>query len=153
MELILLLIATIVTFIVVKYLFKKLLFCILIVIFAGIFSLIYKISYSVSIFSICILLYSIKCIFSEVIYMGGAIIKPCRFYLHGAYEKLVALLFSLNYIFFMIICYILLMSKSFYILEVMDLLISFCLTWICIWFVGYIRNIFLNYISTSQCEI
>lgn len=153
LELFLFLILTVATFVFIKYLFKKFLFFIFIVIFSGIFALIYKVPYSVSTFSICILLYSIKCIFSEIIYMGGTIIKPCKFYLNGFYEKIVTLLFSLNYIIFMTICYMLLISKSFYILEILDLVIPFCLTWLCIWCIGYIRNIFLNYINTSQYQI
>lgn len=153
MELILPLIAIIVIFIFVKYLLKKFLIFISVIIFSGVLTLIYKIPYSISIFSVSILLYSIHCIFLEFKYMGKSIIKPCRFYLNGAYEKLVSLLFSINYIVFMTICYILLMNKSFYMLDAIDLGISFSLTWICIWCVTRTRNIFLSYINTAKYEI
>ena len=153
MELALLLIAIIITFFIVRYLFKKLLFCIFILICAGTYTIIYKIPYSISTFSICILIYSIKYLFSELINIGGIIIKPGRFYLNGYYEKLVCLLFSLNYVLFVAISYMLLISKSFYIIDIMDLVISFCLTWVCIWFIGYIKDVFLKYINTIECKM
>ncbi len=84
--------------------------------------------------------------------MGENLVKPRRFYLNGGYEKIVALLFSINYVIFMILCYTTLMNKSFYILDIIDLCISFCLTWICIWIVGHVRSIFLNYVNTKTYE-
>lgn len=153
MELIVALISIAVIFIVITYIVKKIFTFISVVLLSAILTLIYKIPYSISIFSVSILLYSIRCIFSELRYMGKSIIKPCRSYLNGAYEKLVNLLFSINYIIFMTICYVLLMSKILYMLNITDLGMSFALTWICIWFVTRTRNIFLSYVSRFEYEV
>lgn len=153
MELILVIFAIIFIFIFIKYLLKKFLLLLLFFLVSAFIAFVYKIPYSISISSILIFIYSIKCIVSEFKYFGGNLVKPCKFYLNGAYEKLVSLLFSLNYIVFMFICYVLLMSKSFYIIEFFDLIILFCLTWLCIWFVGNSRNTFLRYINPKKCKI
>lgn len=153
LELALILLTFIIACMFIKYFFKKIIFFIFILFSSGCISLAFKIPYSVSICSFCILLYSIKCIFLEFKFLGMNIIKPCKLYLNGYYEKLVYLLFSLNYIVFMSICYIFLVSKSMYILEVLDLVIAFCLTWISIWLVGRMRSIFINYININKFEI
>lgn len=153
MEIIIAIIAIILIFIVVKYLFKKLLFCLFILGFAGVVSFIYKIPYSICIFSLVILIYSINCILSELKYMGSNLIRPCKLYLNGWYEKIVAILFSINYIVFMIICYMTLMHKGIFMIDAMELGVAFCLTWICIWAVGSSRKLLFTYINRKECGI
>lgn len=152
MEIILIIVACVLAFIFVKFLLKKLLLGLFILGFAGVISFVYKVPYSISVLSIAILIYSTLSIFSEIKHMGSNIIRPRKVYLNGWSEKMVDLLFSVNYIVFMSICYILLMRASFYTIDTMQLSITFFLTWSFIWIVGRSRKVLFKYINTRECE-
>lgn len=152
MEIILIIVACVLAFIFVKFLLKKLLLGLFILGFAGVISFVYKVPYSISVLSIAILIYSTLSIFSEIKHMGSNIIRPRKVYLNGWSEKMVDLLFSVNYIVFMSICYILLMRASFYTIDTMQLCITFFLTWSFIWIVGRSRKVLFKYINTRECQ-
>lgn len=137
----------------IKYLFKKVLLCLFILACSGGISFIYKIPYSISIFSISILIYSFYSIFSEIKNVGCKLFKSRKLYLDGWSEKLVDLLFSVNYIVFMITCYMLLMRMSFSMIDIFELGIAFFITWICLWLVGHSKGFILKFIKPKECEI
>jgi hypothetical protein len=153
LEIILIIVACVFAFMFIKYLLKKILLALFILGFSGVISFIYKIPYSISVLSISILIYSIKSISLEVKHMSGNLIKSRRLYLNGWHEKMVNLLFSVNYIVFMGICYMMLMRVSFSIIDTMELVIAFCLTWICIWIVGHSRFVLFKCIDSNELEI
>jgi hypothetical protein len=137
----------------IKYLFKKVLLCLFILACSGGISFIYKIPYSISIFSISILIYSLYSIFYEIKNVGCKLFKSRKLYLDGWSEKLVDLLFSVNYIVFMITCYMLLMRMSFSMIDIFELGIAFFITWICLWLVGHSKGFILKFIKPKECEI
>lgn len=137
----------------IKYLLKKVLLCLFILACSGGISFIYKIPYSISIFSISILIYSLYSIFSEIKNVGCKLSKSRKLYLDGWSEKLVDLLFSVNYIVFMITCYMLLMRMSFSMIDIFELGIAFFITWICLWLVGHSKGFILKFIKPKECEI
>ncbi len=153
LEIILIIIACIIAFIFIKYLLKKILLALFILGFSGIISFIYKIPYSISVLSISILIYSIKTIFSEIKHLGRNLIKSRRLYLYGWHEKMVDLLFSVNYIVFMGICYMILMRICFSMVNIMNLGIAFCLTLVCIWAVGHSRSTLFRCINKKEFEV
>ena len=153
LELILILITCILAFIFIKYLFKKLMLCVFILTFSWGISFIYKIPYSISVFSVLILIYSFYSIFSEIKNMGGKLFKSRKLYLDGWSEKLVDLLFSINYIVFMLAAYILLMRFSFSMIDIFELGIAFFMTFACIWLVGHSKNFILKFIRPKECDI
>ncbi|SCI13735.1 Uncharacterised protein [uncultured Clostridium sp.] len=150
MEMIIAIICVILLFIIIKYLLKKLVFALILVGVTGIISYIYKVPYIISLCSILILLYSIYSIFSEVKFFGYNIIRPCRLYINGFYEKIVTLLFSLNYIVFMSICYITLMSISFSMIDIVELATAFIFTWIFVWLVLHTRSLLFSIIERAS---
>lgn len=137
----------------IKYLLKKVLLCLFILACSGGISFVYKIPYSISIFSISILIYSLYSIFSEIKNVGCKLFKSRKLYLDGWSEKLVDLLFSVNYIVFMITCYMLLMRMSFSMIDIFELGIAFFITWICLWLVGHSKGFILKFIKPKECEI
>nr|WP_250673726.1 hypothetical protein [Paeniclostridium ghonii] len=153
MELILILIACILGFIFIKYLLKKVLLCLFILALSGVISFFYKIPYSISVFSVSILIYSIYSIFSEMKNISCKVFKSRKSYLDGWSEKLVDLLFSANYIVFMITCYMLLMRISLSMIDIFELGIAFLVTWICIWLVGHSKSFILKYIKPKEYGI
>ena len=107
----------------------------------------------ISVLSISILIYSIKTIFSEIKHLGRNLIKSRRLYLYGWHEKMVDLLFSVNYIVFMGICYMILMRICFSMVNIMNLGIAFCLTLVCIWAVGHSRSKLFRCINKKEFEV
>ncbi|MEG2787198.1 MAG: hypothetical protein RR942_05190 [Romboutsia sp.] len=153
MEIVFIIVACVLTFIFIKFLLKKLLTGLFILSFAGIISFVYKVNYSISVLLITMLIFSANSIFSEVKRMGSNIIKSHNLYLNGGSEKMVNLLFSINYIVFMSICYIVLVRMSFNMIDTIELGIAFCLTWSFIWMVGYSRKILFKCISTREYKV
>ena len=141
MEIILILIACLIGFMLIKYLLKKILFGFLILVFSGIISFIYKIPYTIMLLSISIIIYCIFSICSELKQMLLNLFKSRKSYLNGWYEKIVDLLFSTNYIFFMINCSIYLVRMSFSTFNTMNLVIIFLISWMCIWTIGHSKFI------------
>lgn len=146
MEIIFIFIAILIILMFIKYLLKKIFFMALGLGIAGIISFLYKVPYIISLCSIMILIYSINSIFSEIKYMVCSLVKPCRFYRNGFYEKIVTLLFSMNYIIFMSICYIALMSMSFSMIDIVEIATAFSFIWICVWLVMHTRTILFKVI-------
>ncbi|CEN22959.1 hypothetical protein [Paraclostridium sordellii] len=141
MEIILILIACLIGFMLIKYLLKKILFGFLILVFSGIISFIYKIPYTIMLLSISIIIYCIFSICSELKQMLLNLFKSRKSYLNGWYEKIVDLLFSTNYIFFMINCSIYLVRMSFSTFNTMNLVIILLISWTCIWTIGHSKFI------------
>lgn len=141
LEIILILIACLIGFMLIKYLLKKILFGFLILVFSGIISFIYKIPYTIMLLSISIIIYCIFSICSELKQMLLNLFKSRKSYLNGWYEKIVDLLFSTNYIFFMINCSIYLVRMSFSTFNTMNLVIILLISWTCIWTIGHSKFI------------
>lgn len=141
LEIILILISCLIGFMLIKYLLKKILFGFLILVFSGIISFIYKIPYTIMLLSISIIIYCIFSICSELKQMLLNLFKSRKSYLNGWYEKIVDLLFSTNYIFFMINCSIYLVRMSFSTFNTMNLVIIFLISWMCIWAIGHSKFI------------
>ena len=150
LEILVCIIGILLAFIFLKFIFKKLFLIVSLLGFAGIISFIYKVPYIISIASMLIFIYSVNTIFSEIKYMAKSFIKPCRFYEYGFYEKIVNLLFSLNYIVFMSICYLSLMNTSLSMIDIAELGIAFCITWIFVWIVLNTRSMLFNYINALE---
>lgn len=153
MELILILIACLLGFVFIKYLFKKVMLCLFILACSGGVSFIYKIPYSISIFLVSVIIYSFYSIFSEMKNMGCKLFKSRKSYLDGWSEKLVDLLFSINYIVFMITSYMIFMRMSFSMIDIFELGIAFFITLLCIWIVGHSKNFVLKFIRPKEFEI
>ncbi|MFR3558888.1 MAG: hypothetical protein ACLTUN_10125 [Paraclostridium sordellii] len=141
MEIILILIACLIVFMIIKYLLKKILFGFLILVFSGIISFIYKIPYTTILLSISIIIYCILSICSELKQILLNLFKSRKSYLNGWYEKIVDLLFSANYIVFMINYSIYLVRMSFSTVNTMNLVIIFLISWIFIWSIGHSKFI------------
>ncbi|CEN79038.1 hypothetical protein [Paraclostridium sordellii] len=141
MEIILILIACLIGFMIIKYLLKKILFGFLILVFSGIISFIYKIPYTTILLSISIIIYCILSICSELKQILLNLFKSRKSYLNGWYEKIVDLLFSTNYIVFMINYSIYLVRMSFSTVNTMNLVIIFLISWIFIWSIGHSKFI------------
>ncbi|CEN22292.1 hypothetical protein [Paraclostridium sordellii] len=141
MEIILILIACLIVFMIIKYLLKKILFGFLILVFSGIISFIYKIPYTTILLSISIIIYCILSICSELKQILLNLFKSRKSYLNGWYEKIVDLLFSTNYIVFMINYSIYLVRMSFSTVNTMNLVIIFLISWIFIWSIGHSKFI------------
>lgn len=139
-------------FMIVKFLFKKILLCLFILGVTLLISFIFKTSYSTILASIIMILCSIKFIFTEIKHLGSDLIKPCKFYSNGLCEKITLFLFTLNYIIFVCICCIILVLRNFYTINIKDLSIAFCFTWILIWLIGKIKNLLFNHLSTIEYE-
>lgn len=141
LEIILILIACLIVFMIIKYLLKKILFGFLILVFSGIISFIYKIPYTTILLSISIIIYCILSICSELKQILLNLFKSRKSYLNGWYEKIVDLLFSTNYIVFMINYSIYLVRMSFSTVNTMNLVIIFLISWIFIWSIGHSKFI------------
>lgn len=153
LELALIIILLVLSYMIIKHLFKKILSGLFILGLCGVISFIYKISYEVTLISIVMIICAIKFIMSELKHMGSDFIKPCRLYSNGLYEKMTALLFSINYIIFICLCSILLLRRNLYITNISDFLIICCVTWIIIWSIGRIRTIIFNCLDNIDPEV
>lgn len=141
MEIFIPVIGLILVFMFIKFILNKIFYLTLLLGFTFIINFTYKIPYTICLCSIGIIIYALYSIYSEIKYMGKSFIKPCRLYYHGFYEKIVTLLFSMNYIVFMIIIYSILISRSFFMFDIVEICITFALTWVFIEVVLNSRNI------------
>ena len=134
----------------IKYLFNKfILFLFILSISIGI-TFVYKIPYKISIFLIFVLIYTFYSVLSQLKIIKFKIFKSRKLYLNGWYEKLVDLLFSLNYITLIILSYIVLTKFSFTFMDIYKLSISFFVTWISLWIIGHSENFLLKIIRCNK---
>lgn len=143
----------VIAFMIIKYILKKVLFGLFIMLLSGVISFVYKTPYSISLLSILIILYGSMSIYSELKYMSNSLLKSRKTFSNGGYEKICALLFSINYISFMFISYMLFISKGFYMLDIIEFIVTFIFTWVCVWFIGKFRYVLFSYLSVEKYEI
>ena len=130
----------------VKYFLKKIILCFFILVLSLGISFIYNIPYNISLFLLLVIIYSFYSILSELKNTNCKLLKSHKLYVDGLSEKLVDLLLSLNYIAFMITCYMLFIKLSLLILDIFKLITTFFIILISIWIVGHSKKFILKFI-------